>query len=71
MEVSEIENNIISPLLKKKEPPTPEHILKHRVWRNKQINIFYNTGRPIFKNFKDNQHIFISNNNGYTIGMYY
>jgi hypothetical protein len=34
--------------------PRTEAQKKQEAWRQKQINIFYNTGRPIFGHMKDN-----------------
>ena len=63
-------NNI--PLIKKKEIIEPEHIIKQKIWRDKQKHIFYDSGRPIFNSFNDNKHLFYKKNeNGTYIGLYY
>jgi len=57
-------------LLKKKEEPFPENILKQRAWREKQVFIFYGSGRPIFNEIVERKHIFYKKINGPLIGMY-
>lgn len=55
-------------VLEKYNIPEPEHTKKQRLWRKKQKSIFYETGRPIFDNFKSNNHVFCKLNNGKYIG---
>uniref|UniRef100_A0A6C0BSD7 Uncharacterized protein n=1 Tax=viral metagenome TaxID=1070528 RepID=A0A6C0BSD7_9ZZZZ len=50
--------------------PISESILKQRKWREKQINIFYKSGRPIYEGFRDNKHLFYKTSRGYYVGLY-
>ena len=50
--------------------PVSESVLKQRKWREKQINIFYKTGRPIYEDFRDKKHLFYKTQEGYYIGFY-
>jgi|TARA_B110000285_G_C14886225_1_gene496301 hypothetical protein len=34
-----------------------EHSKKQEIWRQKQLDIFYRSGKPIFRVSPDNQHI--------------
>lgn len=67
MELDSYVNNF----LRKSENSYPPNIKKQLIWRQKQIDIFYNTGRPIFKNLHDSNHIFFKKNNNKLIGSYY
>ena len=59
-------------LIKKKEIIEPEHTIKQKIWCNKQKDIFYNSGRPIFNSFNDKKHLFYKKSkNGTYIGLYY
>jgi hypothetical protein len=55
----------------KKEEPPPEHIIKQRIWRENQLNIFYKTGRPIYNCFRETDHLYYKNNEGTYIGSFY
>lgn len=69
MEVSE--SNKKSCVNKKEIYIEPEHVIKQRLWSDKQKHLFYNSGRPIFNSFYDSKHIFYKNSiNGTYIGLY-
>lgn len=50
--------------------PLPFYIIKQLEKREKLIQLYYGTGRPIFNQINDNKHIFIEENNK-TRGSYY
>lgn len=50
--------------------PVSESVLKQRKWREKQIKIFYKTGRPIYEGFRDKKHLFYKTPRGNYIGLY-
>lgn len=54
----------------KKEEPPPEHVIKHRIWREKQIQIFYKSGRPIYNCFRQANHLYYKTTTGTYIGSY-
>ncbi len=47
-----------------------QYIIKQNNWRKKQFSIYYKKGRPIFDNFKTQDHIFYKLNNGKYVGHY-
>jgi hypothetical protein len=70
MEASSHNINVSKVLLNKNEEPLPESVLKQRIWREKQLHIFYGSGRPIFNEIVEKKHIFYKNANGHLIGIY-
>ena len=69
MEVSNSNNK--SFVNKKEIYIEPEHVIKQKIWCDKQKHIFYDSGRPIFNSFNDSKHIFYKNSmNGTYIGLY-
>ena len=64
---------IYTPKLNKstsKKIPEPEHLRKHKIWREKQIYIFYGSGRPIYKTVTENKHQYYTTTDGNVIGSY-
>jgi hypothetical protein len=43
-----INKHEISPLLQQRYEYVKKSVIKQEIWRQKQIDIFYRTGRPIF-----------------------
>lgn len=46
----------------------PAHIRQQRIWREKQLMIFYRTGRPIFNTFIEKKHSYTTLANGVVVG---
>jgi hypothetical protein len=65
---SKKKRDVLKDVLNDYNIPQPEHIRKQRLWRKNQKSIFYETGRPIFDNFKNKNHIFCKLNNGKYVG---
>jgi hypothetical protein len=53
-----------------KEVTEPEHVKKHKIWNEKQKNIFYVSGRPIYNTIIDKKHQYYTTTNGTVIGSY-
>jgi|SaaInlV_165m_DNA_1040744.scaffolds.fasta_scaffold152493_1 hypothetical protein len=69
MEVSE--SNKKTCVNKKEIYIEPEHVIKQKIWCDKQKRIFYETGRPIFTSFYETNHFFYKKSmNGTYIGLY-
>ena len=62
--------DVLKDVLKKYNFLYKKYIIKQNNWRKKQISIYYKTGRPIFDNFKSQDHIFYKLNNGKYVGQY-
>ena len=55
---------------KKEKEPTPLHIVQQIKKREKLLQLYYYSGRPIFNQISDNKHVFIEENYK-TMGFYY
>ena len=55
---------------KKEKEPTPPHIVQQIKKREKLLQLYYYSGRPIFNQINDNKHVFIEENYK-TTGFYY
>lgn len=48
-----------------------KRILHQTKWRQKQENVYYRTGRPIFNNVKVENYYFCNNDDGKRVGSLY
>ncbi len=55
---------------KKEKEPTPLHIVQQIKKREKLLQLYYYSGRPIFNQIRDDKHVFIEENYK-TTGFYY
>ena len=49
--------NLVPKIKVKLDEEIAEHNKKQEIWRQKQLDIFYRTGKPIFRVSKETQHI--------------
>jgi hypothetical protein len=64
-------SNVKTNVKKKEIYIKPEHVIKQKIWCDKQKRIFYETGRPIFTSFYEANHFFYKKSmNGTYIGLY-
>ena len=55
---------------KKESEPIPPHIVQQIKKRDKLLQLYYYSGRPIFNQIRDDKHVFIEENYK-TTGFYY
>jgi hypothetical protein len=47
-----------------------KHIIEQEKWREKQLKLFYYSGRPIMNTFIEKKYMFYMNKKGYVKGFY-